>query len=588
MGSIPHWNGVAFRVWAPHARAVAVIGSFNNWYPGDYMMESENNGCWYLDIPEAKPGDEYLFRLYTDKGELTRLDPYATEVTSSKGNCIVHDAQFDWEGDNYHLPAWNHLVIYELHVGTFSMTDNESGTGTFKGILNNLEHLKKLGVNALEIMPVAEFAGERSWGYNPSQIFSVETSYGGPKAFKRFIRKAHQEGFAIILDVVYNHFGPQDLDLWQFDGWSENGKGGIYFYNDWRAHTPWGETRPDFSNNMVRKYIYDNAEMWLNEYHVDGLRFDSTQLMRTVDGKEKNKLPEAWSLMQWINGDIAKAHPGKIVIAEDMQNNGWLTKDIEHGGAGFGSQWDCNFLNPIRDAVTTSYDHSRSMKDVGKAISFHYNVDAFERVIFSESHDSVSNDRSRIPWEIDNPDPTGWHAQKRSTLAAALVFTTPGVPMIFQGQEFLESSKFMDDVPLNWDKDKSFSGIVNLYRDLIHLRLNKNGTSNGLKGQSVNVFHKNEIRKVVAFHRWDRGGVGDDIVVVANFFLEAQYHYKIGFPHPGKWKLLFNSDWNGYGRDFSNHPSMDVFASESRKHGFRYSAEITIGPYSALIFSRCD
>jgi len=556
------------------------------------MMESENNGCWYIDIPEARPGDEYLFRLYTDQGELTRLDPYTREVTHSKGNCIVHDAQFDWEGDNFQLPAWNHLVIYELHVGTFSMADNDSeylqGSGKFKGILNNLEHLKNLGVNALEIMPVAEFAGERSWGYNPSQIFSVETTYGGPRAFKRFVRKAHQEGFAIILDVVYNHLGPQDLDLWQFDGWSENGKGGIYFYNDWRSHTPWGETRPDFSNNMVRKYIYDNAEMWLNEYHVDGLRFDSTQLMRTVDGKEKNKLPEAWSLMQWINGDIAKVHPGRIVIAEDMQNNAWLTRDIAKGGAGFGSQWDSNFLNPIRDAVTTSSDHKRNMKDVGRAISFRYNSDAFERVIFSESHDSVSNDRSRIPWEIDNPDPNGWYAQKRSTLAAALIFTTPGIPMLFQGQEFLEDNKFVDDIPLNWDKEKYFSGIVNLYRDLIGLRLNKNGVSNGLKGQAVNVFHKNESRNVIAFHRWDQGGKGDDMIVVANFLHEAQYNYKIGFPHPGKWKLLFNSDWKGYGRDFSNHPSTDVNAVESKKHGFKYSSEITIGPYSAIIFSRCD
>ncbi|WP_322742694.1 alpha-amylase family protein [Synechocystis salina] len=162
----------------------------------------------------------------------------------------------------------------------------------------------------------------------------MEKAYGGPLAFKQFIKQAHGHGIAVILDVVYNHLGPSDLDLWQFDGWSEGDRGGIYFYNDDRSHTPWGETRPDYGREEVRQYIVDNILMWLGEYHIDGLRFDCTQFIRTVNGFEDCNLPDGWSLLQRINLEINQRFPGKITIAEDLQNNKWVTKDIGAGGAG--------------------------------------------------------------------------------------------------------------------------------------------------------------------------------------------------------------------------------------------------------------
>ena len=142
------------------------------------------------------------------------------------------------------------------------------------------------------------FPGERSWGYNLTNPFAVEASYGGPNAFKRLIDAAHQHGIAIILDVVYNHFGPDNLDLWQYDGWSENNRGGIYFYNDHRAWTPWGENRPDYGRGEVRQYFRDNMLFWLEEYHIDGLRFDSTLFIRNAKGN--NNDPES---------DIAEGGP---------------------------------------------------------------------------------------------------------------------------------------------------------------------------------------------------------------------------------------------------------------------------------------
>jgi 1,4-alpha-glucan branching enzyme len=586
MGAIPHAGGVAFRVWAPHAQRVSVIGSFNDWLSDKHPLQAEENGNWYTDVAEAQIGDQYKFLLTTAQGDYQRIDPYAREVTGSVGNAIVHDPHFDWEGDDFHLAPWNELVIYELHVGTFSDDENDNLSGQFASVTARLGHLKKLGINAIQIMPVGEFAGDRSWGYNPAHIFSVELAYGGPLAFKRFVKRAHQQGIAVILDVVYNHLGPSDLDLWQFDGWSENNRGGIYFYNDDRAITPWGETRPDYGRGEVRQYLLDNVFMWLGEYHVDGIRFDCTQFIRTVDGSSDHDLPDGWSLLQWINTQVSEKFPGRITIAEDLQNNMWLTKDVGTGGAGFGSQWDAMFVHPIRQAVITSEDEQRSLAAIRDAFCYRYNDDAFDRVIYSESHDEVANGQARVPHEVNPNDPKNWYAQKRSSLAAAMVFTAPGIPMLFQGQEFLEGGWFRDTVPVDWDQKDEFQGIVRLYRDLIRLRLNRDGFTRGLCGQFTQVSHLHDESKVIVFHRWDKGGPADDVVVVANFFNEPWDGYVIGFPAVGTWKLRFNSDWQGYSENFQGYPSFDVVAEPGGYDGFPFHAALSIGPYSVLIFSQ--
>jgi 1,4-alpha-glucan branching enzyme len=586
MGAIPHAGEVGFRVWAPHAERVSVIGSFNGWDSDKHPLQAEENGYWYADVAEAKVGDQYKFLLTTANGDFKRIDPYAREVTSSVGNAIVHDTSFDWQGDDFHLAPWHELVIYELHVGTFNDEKDVNQPGQFASVSARLGHLKKLGVNAIQIMPVGEFAGETSWGYNPAHIFSVELAYGGPLALKRFVRRAHEEGIAVIMDVVYNHLGPSDLDMWQFDGWSENNRGGIYFFNDDRAITPWGETRPDYGRDEVREYIRDNVFMWLEEYHVDGIRFDCTQFIRTVDGSPDRDLPEGWTLLQWINDQVSQKYPGRITIAEDLQNNRWITKDVGAGGAGFGSQWDSNFVHPIRQAVITPEDEQRSLAAIRDALCYRYNDDAFDRVIYSESHDEVANGKARVPQEVNPKDPKGWYAQKRSTLAAAMVFTAPGIPMLFQGQEFLEGEWFRDTVPVDWNQNEEFHGIVRMYHDLIRLRLNRDGFTRGLCGQFTQVYHLHDERKVIAFHRWDKGGPADDVVVVANFLHGPQDGYVIGFPAAGTWKLRFNSDWRGYSEAFEGHPSTDVVAEPGECDGFPCHAALSMGPYSVLIFSQ--
>lgn len=599
MGAITHADGVAFRVWAPHAQQVSVIGDFNDWQAGQDACFEEGNGYWYVNIPHAQAGDEYQFHLIANEQSLQRIDPYAKIVTNSAGNAVVPPQDlFDMPPQTFQMPPWNQLVIYELHIGTFNTQTGNTQTGdgnhhnqaqqvgNFDTAIERLPYLKALGINAIEIMPIAEFAGDYSWGYNPAHPFAIESAYGGAKAFKRFVTAAHEAGIAVIVDVVYNHFGPSDISLWQFDGWHENDKGGIYFYNDDRSSTPWGETRPDYGRSEVRQYIFDNAMMWLGDYHADGLRYDMTLYIRSVSADASQLIADGWSLLQWINGEIQQRYPGKITIAEDLQNDAQLTQPREDGGAHFGSQWDAGFVHPIRQVLTEIEDSHRSMAAVRDALLNRYNQDAFQRVIYTESHDEVANGKQRLVSEIDANDTPGRYAIKRSCLGAALVMTAPGIPMLLQGQEFLRDQWFKDDRPIDWQRAEAYAGIVALYRDLIQLRLNRAGDTAGLSGQAIAVYHVNEQDKLIAMHRWASGGAGDDVIVVFNFAEGRKENYVIGLPHPGLWKLRFNSDSKLYHADMDDTPSGDLTAEARERDGFAHAAAITIGAYSCLIYSQ--
>jgi 1,4-alpha-glucan branching enzyme len=274
------------------------------------------------------------------------------------------------------------------------------------------------------------------------------------------------------------------------------------------------------------------------------------------------------------------------MIAEDLRDDPAMTRGLAAGGAGFDAQWDGHFAHEIRAAVITPDDRRRSMQAVAEAIGTRSNDDAGQRIIYSESHDEVANGKARVPYEIDKGDSKGWSAQKRSTLAAALVFTAPGIPLLFQGQEFLEGEWFRADVPLDWDLRAEFPGIVRLYRDLIALRQDRLGCTRGLRGQHIQVHHVDEDRKLLAFRRWDRGGPGDDVVVVANFRDRPQDDAPIGFPAGGVWKPRFNSDWRGYSELFAGHGGGEAAGEPGACDGLPFRGRIAIAPDSVLIFSQ--
>jgi len=595
MGALPYPGGVTFRVWAPFASGVAVAGTFNAWSPDATRLASEGQGYWSADVAGAAARDQYKFVITNPRlpAPLWKNDPYARELTSSAGNSVIAEPDYVWRSVGYSTPPWNELVIYELHVGSFLFEAARHGRGDFDTVISKLDYLADLGVNAVQIIAADEFPGDVSWGYNPAYIFAVESSYGGPNGFRRLVDAAHARGIAVIFDVVYNHLGPDDLDLWQFDGWTPNNRadeGGIYFYNDWRRHTDWGDTRPDYGRGEVRQYIRDNALRWLEQRYCDGLRLDATGWIRNVRGSNTDHgadLPDGWSLMQWINTEVKTRQPWKIVIAEDMQDNDWITKDVGAGGAGFGAQWGAGFMHTVRRVVTESADEDRSMAALGDAVSQCFNGDAFQRVIYTESHDEAGHD-GRVPEVICPGCADGVFSQKRSTLAVALVFTAPGIPMIFMGQEFLEWGRWTDARQLDWSKATTFAGIRSLYRDLIRLRRNWVDTSRGLKGQHTHLHHVNDRDKVIAFHRWDRGGPRDDVVVLLNFANRTYPAYRLGLPRAGRWRVRLNSDWRGYSAVFGDQPAFDFWTEPTPSDSMPVTGTVGVGAYSAVILSQDD
>lgn len=579
IGIFVHAHGVSFRVWAPNASGVGIVGTFNGF--SETPLESEGDGNWSTTIKNAEAGQEYKYVIHNGDWQAWRNDPRALAVMTSAGNSVIPDTDFDWEGDDYHPPTLNNQVIYELHIGTFHRED-PGQVGTFRMAAEKLDYLAALGVTTIEIMPITSMPSDRGWGYAPNYIYAVESLYGGRREFQEFVKQAHKHGIGVVLDVVYNHFGPIDLDLWQFDGWSENNMGGIYFYNNWRAETPWGQTRPDYGREEVRDYILDNVKMWLRDCHVDGLRLDSTIYLRNVKGwnnDPEHDIPEAWWLMQDITRLCRKIKPDCLLVAEDISGNSYITKNVGEGGAGFMAQWEVGFPNALRQPLNAINDVDRNIVGLADMLWQRYNGDAFQRVVYSESHDNDANGRHRLDEEVSPGNAGSIFARKRSLLAAGIVLTAPGVPMLFQGQEFMQDGAFNDWKALDWDRAEKFKGIVHAHTDLIALRKNSWKNTAGLTGGGFNVLHVNDESKVLVYHRWENGGPADDTVIIFNFMNHEHKDYVVNFPRDGTWRVRFDSSWKGYSPDFKS-PGMEECTAQN------LTGVVRIAPYSLVILSQ--
>ncbi|HEX6462610.1 MAG TPA: alpha-amylase family glycosyl hydrolase [Candidatus Saccharimonadales bacterium] len=582
VGALVLSDSVSFQVWAPFASTVHVMGDFNNWSETDTALTKDDNGYWSAKVSGAKPGHEYKYVIHNGETKLFRNDPRALQITASGDNSIIVASDFQWHDQAFTMPPPHQQVIYEMHLGTFHRHDPAT-PGTFETTLEKIDHLASLGITTVELMPITSTAINRWWGYDPDYLFAVETSYGGHHALLEFVNAAHQRGIGVVLDVVYNHLSPyEEPDLWQFDGWNENGQGGIYFYNDWRATTPWGP-RLDYGRPEVRDYIVDNALMWLRDCHIDGLRCDAVFAIRKnvtnqiTDNAPDN--PEARQTLQRITKEAKALKPHALLIAEDFSTDPSITKPPEQGGLGFDTQWDTGFPSLIRDALEPINDSDRNLSFITTALTKRYNDHAFERVIYTESHDADANGRARLNEEISPGDATSLWAKRRSTMGAAICLTAPGTPMLFQGQEFMEQGWFSHWQALDWQKAEAFAGIVGLYRDLIALRLNRHHTSAGLCGPNIAILHEDHSQKVLAYHRFDQGGARDDVIIVLNLSNRTFSGYEFHFPRAGIWKVRLNSDWHGYSPHFTNTPTPDIEVKQD--HG-----SVNLGAYSFLILSQ--
>lgn len=587
MGAVINDGAVTFRVWAPNAKKVFVGGSFNDWNKNEIALEAEENGYWAVSTDAASEGDEYKFFIEYNGKLLSRNDPYAFEVTNSDGNSIIKRLDFSWDDADFKMPSWNELVIYELHVGTFNRSAPDA-VGTFEDVIIKLPYLKKLGINCIELLPVAEFAGGISWGYNPAHPFAIEQDYGGPDGFAKLVNEAHKIGIAVIMDVVYNHFGPSDVDLWQFDGWSENDKGGIYFYNDHRSDTPWGDTRPDYGREEVRQYLRDNALMWIEKYHCDGLRMDATSYIRYEGGGlgYDTEIEEGNILMRDINSEIREKYPHVLTIAEDLKGDSRVTDSIEENGLAYGSQWDMNFVHPVREVIEDTHDDSRDLQKVVDALEFRYSNDAFSRIVYTESHDEVANGKARVPEEIQPGDAESGFAKKRAILGIVLTLTAPGIPMLFQGQEFIEDEYFQDTEGLDWEKEKKHNGIEKLIGDVIKLRTGESVGAKGLRSQHIEILHVNHDTKILAYNRFDANDPTEPVLVVLNFSNQEYENYGIGLKANEPFQLKINAASKIYDEAFSELPVDSVEVVEENTDAKNWTGKINIPAYASLIFTK--
>jgi len=575
MGATPYADalgtGVTFRVWSPHATSVAVRGTFNSW-GSTAMVEEGSTDIWSVDVPGVANGSQYKYFI---NGSQWWKDPRSRLVTQSgynspDANSIVYFPNaFNWQSDTRLAVTQSDLVIYEMHIGAFyDPTPSSGGPGKFTDAIAKLDHLANLGINAVELLPLAEFPGDYSWGYNPADMFAVEnTGYGGADGLKSFVKAAHARGIRVLLDTVHNHWGPTDFELYGFDIGSASR---FYVYTNANiCCTPWGD-RPNYASAGVRSFIIDNFKMWMDEYHIDGFRWDAVGAMRYYDPGHVN-IPDADSLIQYINTtEIHANRPGVISIAED-----------ESSGQGFDGEWYRSFGDLLIQQVVEGTDANRDMNALWNGI----NGNGFFRVAYSETHDLVGDlngsGAQRLPKRIQPADPAGYYARKRSMLAAAVVLTMPATPMLFMGQELLATNQFSAGTALDWSRTNTYSSVVSFYRDLIRLRRNLDSVSLGLTGPNItsHVVRNDAPLKLIAFHRWG-AGANDQVMVIMNFTSTSIPNYAIsGWPVDGTWFVNLNSDWTTYGSDFGNYGSSLVNVSGG-------TGSVAIGPYSVLILSR--
>ena len=420
------------RVWAPKAREVEVDVSGKR-----RSMAASGAGWWSADVPELKHGVDYAFRVDDGDPLPDPRSPWQPAGVHGPSRAVDH-ASFKWGDRDWrgmHLPS---AVLYELHIGTFSPD------GTFDGAIKHLDHLVDLGITAVELLPVAEFSGDRNWGYDGVDLYAPHHAYGGPAGFKRFVDACHKRGLGVVLDVVYNHLGPEGNHLGRF---------GPYFTDFYS--TPWGSAvnYDQRGSHEVRRFVIDNALMWLRDYHVDGLRIDAVHAI--VDTSAIHLLEQLAVEVEELAAEVGRP---LHLIAESDLNDPRLIRGREAGGYGLDAQWSDDLHHALHALLTGEtngyYEDFGSLDDVADALEEawiyagrysvhrdrvhgrpHGGLPGWKFLAYLQNHDQVGNRAigDRITDAIPLP---------RAKVGAALYLLSAFVPMVFQGEEWAASSPF--------------------------------------------------------------------------------------------------------------------------------------------------
>jgi maltooligosyltrehalose trehalohydrolase len=518
-----------FEVWAPRAGNMEVkIGDKK------YPMEKKSRGYWSGAVEEAGRGTDYGFVI--DGLEPALPDPrtqWQPDSVHGVSRVVDHSA-FAWSDEDWQAPPLSSALIYELHLGTFTPE------GTLKAAESRLDYLKALGVTHVELMPIANFPGKRGWGYDGVDLFAIFNAYGEPGDLKRFVDACHSKGLAVLLDVVYNHLGPVGNYLAKF---------GPYFTHS--HSTPWGDAVnfEEAGATEIRRYLIDNALMWLRDYHIDGLRLDAVHAY--MDRSAIHFLEE-------ITGEVRRleAAMGKhfVLIAESDLNDPRIVKAEEAGGYGLDAQWSDDFHHALFSVISGEragyYEDFGTLAQLAKSLRcvFVYDGNYSEYRQRNHGRQVVGLSGHRFIGFVQNHDQVGNRAQGerisheagvgRAKIAAALVLTAPFVPMLFQGEEFGASAPFLyftdyddpelgrmisegrkkefeafgwapDQIPdpqaeqtflqskLNWAEltEQPHRSLLQWHKDLIHLRRNQTKLSDG--NLNVNVRFDEEAQWLV-------------------------------------------------------------------------------------------
>ena len=574
-GAYPVTGGTIFKVWAPNAAQAWVRGDFNGFGTGNPMTKTGD--YFFAIVPGASARQQYKY--FFNPGGLWRTDARARSMTGGNNynSFIENPLAYSFGDSAWNTPAFEDMICYELHVGTFAGRNDPAGSTSYPSryadVAARVAHLQDLGVNMVLLMPVNEFPGDQSLGYNPISAFAPELYYGNPNALKAMIDALHQAGIGVMLDIVWNHFSPSDNYLWNYDSATQQ----IYFRVPDQG-TPWG-SQADFGRTEVREYFLDSARMWLEEFHIDGFRMDATDFMN-IGANEAS----GWQLMQDLNNLLDNRAIDKIAVAEQLPNDAWVNRPTSLGGAGFDAQWHDPFVDSVRAGIQAAAFGDPSMSWIASAINGDGQYLTGPQLFrYFQLHDEAGpgSGGTRLVNIIDTTPPRNdFYAKSRHKLAMGLTLLVPGVPGILMGDEWLEDTDVAADSShrIDWSKKTSNASIYQYTKDVIQTRKTL-GCFRANAGWQV--YHVNEGGNVLAFQRWDNSG--NVCVVVANFSNIDYSNYRIGMPQGGVWQEILNSQATVYdGNNIGNGGSTTT--QGVAYDGHPQSAVITIPQSGLLIF----
>jgi 1,4-alpha-glucan branching enzyme len=614
-------GGATFRVWAPNAHLVHAC--VNGAAADDTNSLTRNEqGHWRGFLPGVQDRDRYKFFVAGAGGSGPKRDPFARELaTPFPSDCVVRKTDFPWHETGYVTPPFRDFVIYQLHVGVFFTPNLPAKAGTFLDVARKIPHLASLGVTAIQLMPIQEFQTTFSKGYNGSDYFSPEMDFavedaalppyvahanalltakglapyqiadlrGEMNQLKALVDLCHLHGLAVLLDVVYNHAGGEfgDESIYFFDRQSNAGGNGNSLYFTDRGHA--GGLVFDFGKPEVRDFLIQNAAFFLDEYRVDGFRYDQVSVI------DHDGAPHGWIFCQDLTGTLHYRRPSALNKAEYWDVNP-LVVQPPPGGAGFDTSLTDGLRIAIRDVIGNASAPDTRPLNMGKLAQSMWPGGFNEHWRFvqgPENHDIVLEGREQRVARLGQPDdPRSWFGRSRARVATGIGLTAPGIPMLFMGQEFLEDKQWSDDfvhhhdLLLNWAGldagDKQMLDHLRFTSELLALRWRHAG----LRGQGFRVVHASDENRVLAFHRWVEGE-GDDVLVIVHLSTFNRFDYRIGAPGGGAWREIFNSDvYESWVNPNVAGNGGGVFADGQPMHGFEQSAAFVLPANSILVFAR--